>query len=354
MISVLCGVAVCVAARRHILPPIAEGLRPYLWLVPLSMCGGGIYQTLSLWALRQRAYSQVTATKLTQIFSMLGAQILVGVVHRGPFGLLLGDAVGRMNGSLGLARLSWNRGREVFRLIRWKTMWSAATRYRRFPLISTGSSLISAAGYALPLLVLGEFYGARTLGWLALGDLVLGAPGLLIGQAVSQVYSVEAANASNSNPEAMPGLLLRLMRRLALLGFLPCVIFLIFSPFLFAFVFGEAWREAGVYASLLALMHYVAFVAGPFTPTLNLLEHQFWQLAWDVGRLALTLGSVWLAHHWGLSSRWSVGAFAAAALCGYALHPLLCYWAICRKIRQFRTASPKAVATSAVSGMGEL
>jgi O-antigen/teichoic acid export membrane protein len=130
MISALSGAAAWLAARRHILPPIAEGLRSYLWLVPISMCGGGLYQTLSVFALRQRAYSRVTTTKLTQIFTMLGTQTLIGVVHRGPFGLLLGDAVGRMNGSLGLARLSWNRGREVFRLIRWKTMWSAAFRCR--------------------------------------------------------------------------------------------------------------------------------------------------------------------------------------------------------------------------------
>jgi O-antigen/teichoic acid export membrane protein len=275
---------------------------------------------------------------------MLGTQTLVGVVHRGPFGLLLGDAVGRMNGSLGLARLSWNRGREVFRLIRWKTMWSAATRYRRFPLISTGSSLISAAGYALPLLVLGEFYGARTLGWLALGDRVLGAPGLLIGQAVSQVYSVEAASFSNSNPEAMRGLFLRLMKRLVPLGFIPFVIFFFFSPSLFAFVFGEAWREAGVYARLLALMHYVAFVAWPFTPTLNLLEQQFWQLAWDVGRLLLALGSIWFAHHWGYPARWAIGAFGAALLFAYAVHLLLCHYAITRKIWQFRISGPSPVA----------
>src|SRR5712692_3450121 len=72
MISALSGAAVWLAARRHILPPIAEGLRPYLWLVPVSMCGGGVYQTLSFWALRQKASSRVTATKLTQIFSMLG------------------------------------------------------------------------------------------------------------------------------------------------------------------------------------------------------------------------------------------------------------------------------------------
>src|SRR6266581_8252014 len=38
MISALCGTAAWLAARTHILPPIADALLPYLWLVPLSMC----------------------------------------------------------------------------------------------------------------------------------------------------------------------------------------------------------------------------------------------------------------------------------------------------------------------------
>lgn len=351
MVSAMCGAAAWLAARRHILPPIAAGLRPYLWLVPLSMCGGGIYQTLSVWALRQKAYSRVTTTKVTQVLSMLSLQTIAGFLSKGPFGLLLGDAVGRANGSLGLARLSWSRSREVFRSIRWKTMWSAATRYRRFPLISTGSSMISVAGYALPLLVLGEFYGAKTLGWLALGDRVVGAPGLLIGQAVSQVYSVEASSFSVSNPAAMHSLFLRLMKRLLILGFIPFVVFFFISPSLFAFVFGEAWREAGTYARLLALMHYVAFVAWPFTPTLNLLEQQFWQLAWDVGRLLLALGSIWFAHHWGYSARWAVGAFGAALLLAYAVHLLLSHRAIRKKIEQFALDGSQ---TTTLSGLAEV
>ena len=213
-------------------------------------------------------------------------------------------------------------------------MWSAAVRYRRFPLVSTGSAVFSVGGYALPALLLAQFYGAKTLGWYALSDRVLGVPIVLIGQAVSQVYSVEAAGFSNSNPQALRPLFFKLAWRLALLGAVPCTVFLALGPSLFAAVFGEGWREAGAYARLLAVAHYVGLIAWPLAPTLNILERQFWQLAWDAGRLVLTLMSLWLAHYLGYNAIGAITAFGIAMLVGYMVHPLLCHIAIRKRIDQ--------------------
>jgi O-antigen/teichoic acid export membrane protein len=343
LVSALCGGMLWSAMHYHLLPVAAAGLNHYLWLIPLSMCGAGVYQTFSVWALRHHAYSRVTATKVTQVLSMLGAQTVVGALHTGPLGLLLGDAIGRANGSLSLARLSWQQSRDAFRSMRWQTMCTTAARYRRFPMVSTGSALISIAGYALPMLLLAQFYGPKTLGWFALGDRVMAAPSLLIGQAVAQVFSVEAAAFASSNPEALRPLFFRLARRLVVLGIVPCVGLVVSAPYLFSIVFGEAWREAGVYARLVAAMHYVAFVAAPLMPTLNILEEQFLQLAWDVGRLAMSLTSLWLAYHLGLSARGAIAVVATVLLVAYAVHLLLCHFAIGRRVRRFRSSKPGPV-----------
>jgi len=318
------------------LPRTVVPLRPFLWILPLSIAGAGLYQALSSWALRQKAYSRVTGTKVTQVVSMLAIQLATALVHSGPLGLLAGDAVGRGGGSLSLARLSWKQSREAFRSVGWKAMRAAASRYRDFPLVSTFSSLIAVAAYALPALLLAQFYGPKTLGWFALGDRVLGAPSILVGQAVSQVYSVEAANFSNSNPEALQALFFKLIKRLAILGVVPVAFFLAFAPSVFALVFGAQWREAGVYARLLTAMRYVALVASPFVLTLNILEKQVWQLAWDLSRTALTLTSILIVYRLGLSARWAIATLGGTILAAYIVHLLLCHLAIVRKIRLFR------------------
>jgi O-antigen/teichoic acid export membrane protein len=340
------GVTWLLQQSRH-LPTSAEGLRPYLLLVPFGICGAGVYQTLSIWALRQKAYSQVSGTKLAQAISQHGTQVVIGFLHAGPLGLLLGDVIGRATGSVGLARLSFRRSWDVCRLVRWRTMWSAAVRYRRFPLISSWSALINIAGYSLPPLLIAQLYGAKTLGWFALGDRVLGVPVTLIGQAVSQVYSIEAASVSTRDPQAMRALFLRSMKRLALLGIAPFLVLVAFSPFLFGFLFGTSWREAGVYARLLAPMYYLAFISSPLTSTLNILEQQVLQLAWDLGRIGLTLGSLWIVFRTGGSAREAIGGLAAAMWLGYGAHLLLSHRAITKRIEQFPKTSAVASVTAA-------
>lgn len=335
--SVLSVFVVWLIHRYYVLPRNVQGLAAYLWLIPLAMWGAGVYQCLSTWALRQKGFSRVSGTKVTQVGTQMSAQILVGCVHFGPLGLLAGDALGRFAGSLSLARFAWRRSCDVFRqAIDFRGFWSAAVRYRRFPLVSSGSALIGVAAAALPPVLIAELYGAKTLGWFALGDRLLGAPTVLIGQAISQVYSVDAAALSSSDPARLQSLFLKSVRRLAVLGVIPLFLFIAFAPALFSFAFGAQWRVSGEYARILALMHYSAFISSPLTPTLNLLEQQVWQLAWDIGRLLLTLGSLWLVHLFGGSARIAIAAFGCAMLIGYVTHLLLSYCAISRKTRHHR------------------
>lgn len=321
---------------HNLLPSNAAGLRSCLWVIPLAVCGAGVYQVLSSWALRLRDYTKVAKTRLTQAVGQLGTQLGVGLLHASPLGLLLGDAVGRAGGSLTLARLLRNRSWHAFRSISWRSIWKAAHRYRRFPLVSSWSSLLNMGGYSVPPLLLAGIYGAKVLGWFSLGYRVLGAPTLLVGLAVSQVYSVEAAAFSSSDPKALHTLFLRSIKRLALLGAIPFLLFFTFSPAIFAIAFGESWREAGMYARLLAPMHYIAFISWPLTQTLNVLEQQFWQLSWDASRILLTCGSLWIAFHLGASARVAIGAFAAAMFLTYAFHLALCEFAIRKRIREFQ------------------
>ncbi len=324
------------AHGTRFLPSSADTLRPYLWLIPLSTFGAGMYQALSCWAIRQKGYSRVAGTKLTQVVSQLAVQTGVGALHGGPFGLMIGDAIGRMNGSVGLARLSWRHSKEAFRSVRWRTMWDAAVRYRRFPLLSNGAALVGVLAFSLPALLIAQFYGARTLGWFALCDRVLGMPAVLIGQAVSQVYFADGSRACNSDPRQLRALFLKLAKRLALFGAIPFLFLCLFSPMLFGFVFGASWREAGVYARMLAMMHYVSFITWPLMPTINILERQFLQVIWEVSRLVLVLGSLWLAYHWGWSARAAVAVVSGTMLLSYAAHLLISHLAIAKRIREFQ------------------
>jgi O-antigen/teichoic acid export membrane protein len=297
----------------------APAMESYLWLLPLSLVGAGAYQVLNYWAIRRRAFFHVARTKLYQSVAQVLAQISLGLIKLGPGGLLLGDVAGRAGGSGTLAALAFRRDAEVFKRVSVEGIKRVAVRYRRFPLLSSGSSLLNSAGLQLPAILLAAFYGPQVAGWFALGQRVVGVPAVLVGRAVAQVYIGEAARLARESPAELDRLFSTTARRLLFAGIVPIALLVAGGPLLFELVFGENWSEAGSYLRILGAMFLVQFVVVPLSQTLNVLERQDLQLVWDAGRLLLVVGGLVLAYvldwtAWTAIAIYSISMFAAYAV----------------------------------------
>src|SRR5690606_8451607 len=74
-VSATVGLALIIWSR-----PLAEFLNAplvghYMWLLPISAFGAGVYQTLNYWAIRRRDYTRVAKTKAVQGVWMVGTQV---------------------------------------------------------------------------------------------------------------------------------------------------------------------------------------------------------------------------------------------------------------------------------------
>jgi O-antigen/teichoic acid export membrane protein len=325
--AVAAGV-VLICHYHWMLPSAVLALKGYLWLLPVGIFGGGLYQVLSYWALRHDGYKQIATTKFTQVGAQVATQLAAGFLVHGPLGLLIGDAVGRITGSGRFLRDLWRDHAARIRAIRISRMAQLAVRYREYPLVSMWGALINASGLSLPVLFLAQYYGAQGTGWFALVNRVLGAPAALIGASVAQVYTSEAARLSRSDPGRLMYIFLKTTRRMLYLGLPLCVLFVILAPWLFQLVFGRAWREAGEYARYMAFMFYASFINSPVTMTLNILERQRAQFAWDASRLLLTVVSMALPHYFGFGPRVAILSYAIAMTLMYSIHWTQSYYAI--------------------------
>jgi O-antigen/teichoic acid export membrane protein len=207
-------------------------------------------------------------------------------------------------------------------------MWQAAKRYRNCPLILTGSGLINSAGLQVIPLLLAASYGPKMVGLYALVDRTLQAPCILIAQATSQVYAVQAAQLGVSNPAALRRLFLKITGTNLLYGAVPLVLVWAFAPFLFATVFGEPWRAAGVYARILAPAYYIGFSHQCVSMTLAMLERQTWQAGWDTFRLLAVVGSLVWCSAAGVRFEQLLVVLTAVGCISYSANLLLCYAAI--------------------------
>lgn len=344
MMSILTGASAVWASYTTRSLGKIDALRHYMWIFPVTVFAAGIYQALSYWAFRGKSFTSVSRTKILQIATQILVQVGLGALLRvGLPGLLFGDATGRLAGSASLIKDTAKKEKIDWQSITPRAMWNAAVRYRNFPFISSLSGFLTTAGNSLPMLLIAQWYGVQVLGWLAIADRVMGAPSGLIGQAVSQVYMPEAASLARTDPQGLRSLFRITIRKLVLIPAIPCMIVVLFGPTLFALVFGEPWREAGNYARLLVIMHYVNFVAWPFAPTLTILERQGQQLALDSFRVVIPCVSIWLAAVLKMSARNEVLVYATSSLLGHIAILVASSFAINRLTRNHSSSDPLMV-----------
>jgi O-antigen/teichoic acid export membrane protein len=293
-ITAILSVLVWLAGDAFVAALKVPALRPYLWLVPIGFFGAGTYQTLSYWAIRRSAFSRIARTKLSQGVGQVVSQVALGIARVGAPGLLIGDVIGRVAGGGGLALLAW-RDRPAA-LVSRGSLAAAASRYRRFPLLTTWSGLLNVGSLQLPSLLFAASFGAAAAGLYALSYKMLVLPTMLVGQAVGQVFLSRAATVARE-----PERLRRLTERTALVLFacgLPVFATVALSgPRLFATVMGSQWEQAGRYAQVLAPWFVVWVVSSPLSGLLSVREWQGSALAFSAFEFALRLGSLlWGAH----------------------------------------------------------
>jgi len=280
------------------LPGIGS-LHRFLWLLPVSVLLFGITQSLTTWCTRLQAYKETSQAQLLRAMTTCATQAASGVVGLGGAGLIGGAVIGDLPTTAFLGRLAFLRSAPAFRAsARWPILSRKAWEYREFAFYGCPQNVMNALSQGLPILVLAKYYGAAVAGSYAFGIRLLQAPMNLVLTSVRQVLfqKLSEINASGKNLY-LP--FLKSTGGLIALGFLPASIGFLAAPSVFAFVFGEEWREAGHYARWLILWLGVAFCNVPSTLAARILRLQRDLFLFDLSHLSaravtLVLGGIWL------------------------------------------------------------
>lgn len=267
----------------------APQLSAYSGLLLVCLLGAGFYMALNYWAARRKQFAAIARTKVSQGLSQAGAQVVFGLLGWQPLGLLLGYTLGQVVGGWSLARLIWQQDADVFRQVNGAGMRAAALRYRRFPLLATGSSLLNVLGIQLPVILFTLIYGTQIGGWFSLGQRLIALPMTLVGAAISQVYFSTASELARHDPVALNRFFDRVTRQLVLTGLPPVLLIALTGPDLFALLLGAEWRSAGIYVQIMAPMFWAQFVMSSLSQNIYVLEWQGIQFAWDGLRVLTVL-----------------------------------------------------------------
>lgn len=260
------------------------------WL-PLAVAAAGGVSLATLWATREQRFRDLAVARVLQYGGAALAQAGAGWAGAGVTGLILAPIAATLLATAWLRLpLRWPHAQA-----RWREV---ARRHREFPLLNTPHAFAGALQDTLALALVASWAGPAAAGFWGLALRYLKAPATLVGGAVSQALYPKLAAAGTAPTRASRAALRRVMGLLAALA-LPWVVLLwLAAPPLFAWAFGEAWREGGELARALALYIGLHFVASPLAVVTLAWQAQAWALKLAlIGQLgfiaALAAGLAW-------------------------------------------------------------
>lgn len=275
-------------------------------LVGVGLACIALMQSGSMWALRLQRFGVLAQTKFQQGLWQALAQVGLGLLVKGPVGLLLGDVLGRLGGVQALLRLL-PRSLEG---IGWLSLRQTARRYRSFLVFGSSAALLTAASFHLPFIVLTAFFGTAAMGQFGLSYRITTIPVTLVAQSIGQVFFSRAA-AARETPE-LARLTTQTATMLLAVGLPVFGALFVIAPQAFPLIFGSEWQEAGVYARLLAPYLLLSMVAQPLSNLLTVREWQRALLVFTIVELTLRMGAI----YWGITTKqiyWAVFLFAASS-----------------------------------------
>lgn len=269
-------------------------LREYLWLLPIGVALVGLANALQFWFARNQAFGVLARARIMQSGAGASTQLGLGILGWTPLGLLLGQILNLSASCVTLTYRLLERNRGVLRSIRWRRMRSMLSAYSRFPKYSSVEALANSAAGHLPLIVIAALAPGGEAGLVMLAMYTVQGPLGMVSGSVAQVYLSRAAEEYREN--RLADFTLGVFGGLMRVGVGPLIAAALFAPDLFAIVFGEDWRRAGVLVSWMAPWFVLQFVSSPLSMALPVTNHQRTSLMLMLGGLIGRVGLVYGAH----------------------------------------------------------
>jgi O-antigen/teichoic acid export membrane protein len=267
-----------------------DSISPYLFLIPLGMVWATWMQVAQQWLIRKKHFNVRAKVAVMQAFLINSIKVCAGLFYPVPIVLVFvatfGSLIHALMLSLGICKMSGREKKHVADETSSVSISYLATSYRDFPLFRGPQVFINMLSRSLPVLMLFSFFGPAAAGFYSIGKTVLGLPTMLIGQSVTDVFYTRITHAAREG-ENLRALLIKATFTMAIVGFVPFFIVIVFGPWIFGFVFGSEWVTAGNYARWLALWSFFGFLNSPAVSAIPVIKMQGKFLVYEVVSVSL-------------------------------------------------------------------
>ena len=245
---------------------------------PLMIClffaGISVYETAELanvqyWLTRKTDYKLIAKNRIIQTTGVAGLQLIFFFIFPSVVGLFLGTVTGQ---AMALIFLLWHTRKDlrVDPSEDVPTLKEIAIRYRKMPLLNGPNVMVDALRNNGMNLIVG-LSGAGILGQFSKAQGILQVPMGFITASVTQVFYQRMAVVKRG--EMFP-LVVNVTKKLALFAVPIFAAVFVLAPWLFIFLFGPQWDEAGYYARALTPWILTTVLTSPISNIFIVTETQ--------------------------------------------------------------------------------
>lgn len=269
----------------------SASLAEYLWLLPLSVLVRGIHLAVQFYCTREQKFAAISFSSV--IDSALGAaiSISIGLLYSASAAALISArVVAGFASLLSMSTIAYKQNMQLLLpRIKPSQLIEIASRYKKFPLISSWASILNTLAFILPVMVIAYYFSAEHVGLYTLADRVIILPLSMIGTAVAQVLYQRVCEL-NHNQQSFNLTVSVILDKLASISIFPMLCLTLIGAELFALVFGAEWYQAGRYAQILSVYGLFRFIIAPLTNISAAIEKQEIELVFNIvlciGRVA--------------------------------------------------------------------
>lgn len=309
-----------------------KDLIPFLKWIPLSSFFLGLSNALTYYLNRTNLFKQISWSKVIKTLSYSIMQIVFGVFGYLVTGLIYGLLLGQALSTLYLLIILFAKTNFELKLNR-SEIFLYLKKYKDIPFFNTLISTTNTLSQQLPVFLLLRFFGTGPVSWYGVANRVVSTPVSLIGQSVAQVFFRESS-ILNQQGKSLQQFVKTTTWRMFKMAIVPFVILLVTAPWLYAFLFGEQYREAGYMTQLIIPWIFLGFITlpvGHIFVVLNKQRQMFWI---NLFTLTVRLASL-IAGYWFFDNVYvAVGLFSLSGVI-YNLYLLRFFLTISQKSQSY-------------------
>lgn len=249
-----------------------ELLGAFVYLLPASVFLISTVNALDYWNNRNNKFKNISIGIVSKSLATGSSQIITGFSTFKSIGLIPGLILGQLIHLLLMIKMSFSSIQNLSHHITFKAMLKNAARYKDIPLFNTLIGFINTFSNELPILLLTQFFGLSSAGLYGLAIRVSKTPSGLIGQSVGQVFFNRASKTINEKGN-LRRLIVKTYKNLFFSALLIFSILFGISFFL-DYLFGDEWKEVGLYVRVLLPWLFVMYLNSPITSLITILNKQ--------------------------------------------------------------------------------